>query len=369
MKKNNNNTSDSPLPAALSGSVAAKALSRVYSAAVSARNHAYDSLPFLSKQLDFPVISVGGIRAGGTGKTPVTQLVARHLIDSCGCGVAVLSRGYGRASKKNVIVKPGEAADWELTGDEPCMLHNNLPESWLGVGADRSAAARLLSPLLPDRSVFLLDDGFQRRQTRRDLDIVCLNESVFDDRLMPAGYLREPLSALTRADAVFVVGSQERAGKLREVRERVDEYLGAARRTDKPQPVTAVLLRYPDRWTDARSGKSADRPPMESPAAVTGIARPERFLDMLRQLSIVPSEVHKFPDHYNFKRNDIARIHNIYLCGVVTTEKDAVRLMSPAFRGVRDLWYLKVGLRFADEESGARALSRVTEAAAARVSK
>ena len=117
-----NNTPDSPLPAALSGSVAAKVLSRVYSAVVRARNYAYDSFSFLSKQLDFPVISVGGIRVGGTGKTPVTQLVARHLIDSCGCGVAILSRGYGRAYKKNVVVKPGEAADWELTGDEPCKI-------------------------------------------------------------------------------------------------------------------------------------------------------------------------------------------------------------------------------------------------------
>jgi len=363
------NSSDSPLPAALSGSVAAKALSRVYSAAVRARNYAYDSLSFLSKQLDFPVISVGGVRAGGTGKTPVTQLVARHLIDSCGCGVAILSRGYGRAYKKNVVVKPGEAADWELTGDEPCMLHNNVPESWLGVGADRSASARALAPLLPDRSVFLLDDGFQRRQTRRDLDIVCLSEDAFDDRLMPAGYLREPLSALSRADVVFVVGSPERADRLREVKERVEERLSAALRADRPAPVAAVLLRYPDRWVDARSGKTADKPPMASPAAVTGIARPERFLAMLPQFSVVPSGVYKFPDHYNFKRNDIARIHNIYLCGVVTTEKDAVRLLSPAFSGLRDLWYLRIGLRFADVESGARALSRVAGVAGARVAK
>jgi len=359
----NNNVFDSPLPDALSKGAAAGLLSRVYSAAVGARNFAYDSVPFLSERLDFPVISVGGIRAGGTGKTPVAQLLARHLIDNCGRGVAVLSRGYGRKSKKNVVVKPGETADWRLTGDEPCMLHGNLPESWLGVGADRSAVARILSPLLPDRSVFILDDGFQRRQTRRDLDIVCVNESLFDDRPLPAGYLREPPPALARADAVLAVGAPERADKLREVKERVDRYLSKASKSAKTPPVTAVLFQYPDRWVNARSGESAGRPPLESPAAVTGIARPERFLAMLPQFSVVPSGVYKFPDHYNFKRNDIARIHNIYLCGVVTTEKDAVRLLSPAFSGIRDIWYLKIGLRFADAESEARVMSRAAEVA------
>ncbi len=362
-EKTDKSVSDSPLPAALSASVAARLLSRAYSAAIGARNFAYDSLPSLSKQLDFPVISVGGIRAGGTGKTPVTQLIARHLIDTRKCSVAVLSRGYGRKSKKNIVVKPGEPADWELTGDEPCMLHSNLPESWLGVGADRTALARLLSPLLPARSVFLLDDGFQRRQTRRDLDVVCLGEDTFDDRLMPAGYLREPLSALARADVALAVGAEERVDRLREVGERVAKYLSAMSKSTSKIPVVAVLLRYPDVWVNARSGETASRPPTASPAVITGIARPERFLAALERFSIAPSGVYKFPDHYKFKRNDIARIHNIYLYGAVTTEKDAVRLMSPAFSDVRDLWYLREGLRFADGEAEARTLSAVEVAA------
>jgi tetraacyldisaccharide 4'-kinase len=351
---------DSPLPAALSTNIAARFLSCAYSAVINTRNLAYDSIPSLSKQLDFPVISVGGIRAGGTGKTPVTRLVARYLIDHHKCGVAILSRGYGRSSKKNVVVKPNEPADWKLTGDEPCMLHNSLPGSWLGVGADRSVLARMLSPLLPNRSIFLLDDGFQRRQTRRDLDIICLNEEIFDDRLMPAGYLREPMSALIRADVVLVIGAQERVGKLKEVRERIDKYLSTLLKSTKKHPVTAVLLRYPDVWVNARTGETASKPPMGSPVAVTGIARPERFLAALPQFSIVPSGVHKFPDHYNFKRNDIARIHNIYLYGAVTTEKDAVRLLSPAFSDIRDLWYLREGLRFADEGAEERVLSMAT---------
>ncbi len=366
MRKNNKKNFDSPLPYRLSKSVTASALSRVYSAVVRARNFAYDSLPFLSEQLDFPVISVGGIRVGGTGKTPVTRLIARYLIDNHDCGVAILSRGYGRVSKKHIVVRPNESADWELTGDEPCMLHNSLPETWLGIGADRAAVARRLSPLLHSRSVFILDDGFQHRRTRRDLDIVCLNESVFDDRPMPAGYLRERVSALSRASVALVIGARERADKLREVRDRVENHLSGAL---KSASVAAVLLQYPDCWVNARSGETASRPPMESPVAVTGIARPERFLSMLSQFSIVPSETREFPDHYNFKRNDIARIRNIYLCGVVTTEKDAVRLMSPAFSDIRDLWYLRVGLRFADEEARARVLSTVADVVETRVTK
>jgi tetraacyldisaccharide 4'-kinase len=356
-------------------------LSYIYKAVINTRNFAYDSIPSLSKKLDRPVISIGGIRAGGTGKTPVAQLVGRHIIDNCGRNVAFLSRGYGRLSKKNIIVKPNETADWEETGDEPCMIHNNIPESWLGIGADRTRVAGELSSIIPTNSVFILDDGFQRRQTRRNLDIVCLSESAFGDRLMPAGYLRESLASLKRADILFVIGAEGRIGRLREVRGMVEEFLengakaaGGGGLTDKEAnivppkkspPVCAILLQYPCSWVEAATGRAVippDTPPLRNPYIISGIARPERFIDMAEALGIEPSGVKIFGDHYKFKNNDLSFAHDIYSKGVLTTEKDFVRLRSKKLAEERGVWYLKIGLRFADAEAEARVLSKINSA-------
>ncbi|MDR3011653.1 MAG: tetraacyldisaccharide 4'-kinase [Chitinispirillales bacterium] len=341
---------DSPLPAWLAANPFTAALSGVYGGVVSVRNFAYNSLPPLSKKLDRPTISIGNIRAGGTGKTPAAQFIGQYLLNNHNCDVAFLSRGYGRQTSKTVIVRPTEKANWKETGDEPAMIHANLPESWLGIGTNRTAVAKKMSPHLPDRAVFILDDGFQHRRARRDLNIVCLTESTFTDRMIPAGYLREPVSSLARADIAFIIGAEERIEKLREVQVRVEK---------KSIPICAILLQRPYSWVEARTGAVSEKPPLKKPAAVTGIARPERFFAMLDSFSISPSGIHSFADHHNFKKNDIESIHNIYLDGIVTTEKDAVRLLSPEFAFLREIWYLKIGLRFADSESEARVLSAI----------
>ena len=369
----------------------ASPLSRVYAAAVNTRNFLYDTVPALSKSLCRPVISVGGIRAGGTGKTPVAQLIGQYIMEERGYGVAFLSRGYGRLSRKPVIVKPREAADWELTGDEPSMLHANLPESWLGIGADRAALAEKLSPLLPEKSVFILDDGFQRRQARRDLDVVCLSENTFRDRMMPAGYLREPASSLARADIVLVIGSEERIDKLQEVKDAVERQfkenaniynnsgntainaningnntgITAGKNVIGKNPyksgqICAILLQYPRCWVNGETGEVRQDAPLRGPAVVCGIARPERFVDMVRSFSMEPSGIYSFRDHHNFKINDFVFARDIYYRGgVVTTEKDFIRLRAKKFVSLRELWYLKVGLRFSDPDSEARVKSKI----------
>jgi len=374
MKKTQKFTS--PLPAGLASNHVTASLSHVYAAAVKTRNFAYDNIPALSQSLSRPVISVGGIRAGGTGKTPVAQLIGQYIINERGYDAAFLSRGYGRLSREHVIVRPHENADWERTGDEPCMLHANLPESWLGIGVDRAALATQLSPFLPEKSVFILDDGFQRRQTRRDLDIVCLSESTFDDRMMPAGYLREPVSSLARADIVLIIGSEGRIDKLREVREEVERRFAGTININRNNantaaavnitgknppsaPVCAILLQYPHSWINGETGEATASAPIKSPAVVCGIARPERFVEMVRSFSMEPSKIRTFGDHHNFKINDFVFAHDIYYNGMVTTEKDFVRLRSKKFASLRKLWYLKVGLRFSDSDSEARVKSKI----------
>ncbi|MDR0307933.1 MAG: tetraacyldisaccharide 4'-kinase [Chitinispirillales bacterium] len=354
--KPDNQQFDSPLPGQLGSNPAVKALSHVYGKAIKGRQTIYDRFAGLSHALERPVISVGGIRAGGTGKTPVSLLVGRHLINA-GFDVAFLSRGYGRPSKQSVIIKPEEIVNWELTGDEPYMLRNNLRNSWLGIGADRVKNAKKLLPLMPERPVFVLDDGFQYQKVKRDLDIVCLSENTLSDRMIPAGFLREPLSALERAGILFIIGDLARLDALREVRNRI-----ADRFTNKK---CAVLLQQPLHWVEGRSGRISENLPIKKPIVVCGIARPERFINMLRSFSIEPYDILCFKDHHNFKRNDLTPVlQNVYSNGIVTTEKDCIRLQSADFADIPEIWYLKIGLRFADDSSELQftsELNRVTQ--------
>jgi len=126
------------------------ATSALYGAALAIRNMLYDRLSLLSHVASRPVISIGGIRAGGTGKTPVAAMIGEYLL-SRGIGVAFLSRGYRRKNSSRRIVVPDESAPWSAIGDEPALLHNRFPRSWLGIGANRCKTANLLSPLLPRR--------------------------------------------------------------------------------------------------------------------------------------------------------------------------------------------------------------------------
>jgi tetraacyldisaccharide 4'-kinase len=310
---------------------------------VKVNQRAYNTFPALSHKLCRPVISVGGIRAGGTGKTPVSLLVGEHIINR-GFDAAFLSRGYGRPAKKPVIVKPGETANWELTGDEPCMLHRNLPQSWLGIGADRVSNAKKLIEELPQKAVFILDDGFQHQKIKRDLDIICLSEKTLSDRMIPAGFLREPVSALKRANLLFIIGDLLAIDRMREMKNELEH-----RFNDKK---CMILLQEPLCWVEGRTGKTSDNVPLKNPFAVCAIARPQRFIEMLKTFLIEPCAALCFKDHHNFKRNDFAHcLQDIYSRGIVTTEKDYIRLQSVKFALAPEIWYLKIGLRFADESS------------------
>jgi len=334
---------DSPLPGRLGLNPAVNLLSRLYRTAVKTHQHIYDTFPSLSHKLSRPVISIGGIRAGGTGKTPVSQLVGEHLI-SQGFNIAFLSRGYGRPIKKPVIVKPQETADWELTGDEPCMIHRNLPQSWLGIGVNRIANAKKLIDELPQKSVFILDDGFQHQKIKRDLDIVCLSEKTLSDRMIPAGFLREPVCALKRADLLFIIGDLSNLDKMREIKNELERRFGTKK--------CMILLQEPLHWVEGKTGRTSENMPLKNPLAVCAIARPERFTDMLKIFSIEPCGALCFKDHHIFKRNDFAhRLQDVYSRGIVTTEKDYIRLQAVEFAPAPEIWYLKIGLRFADEDS------------------
>jgi tetraacyldisaccharide 4'-kinase len=326
-------------------SLPVKMASSLFGVAVGFRNALYDHLPILSHKADRPVISIGGIRAGGTGKTPVALMVGEYLL-SKKYAVAFLSRGYGRYNHGPRIVKPHETVPWEEIGDEPCLIHNRLPQAWLGIDAKRSRAASKLSTLLPERAVFVLDDGFQHRALRRDLDIVCLHDALQNDRLIPAGYLREPVSALSRAHAALIIGSADSSELLEGQRLRLVERF--------PRLCTAVLFQEMGHWVNAGDGRIAAAPPIENPLLVCGIARPERFIAMVRRAGITPCAERIFPDHHRYIANDINKTRELYLKGVITTEKDAVRLKTSGIVPAEKVWYCTLNFRFAERKNEER---------------
>lgn len=264
------------------------------------------------RALKSAVISVGSISAGGAGKTPVVLALAGILSES-GYGVRILTRGYKRDSK--VVERVDPAGDARRFGDEPMLLarRSGLP---VYVGADRYAAGRMAENGGEGGGgmiVHLLDDGFQHRRLARDLDVVLLTRKEVNDRLLPAGDLREPLTALREAD-VIVLREDEA--------ESLEEFISVlTRETGKP-----AIWRIRRSLRFERGGVARTKRPL----AFCGIARPESFTAMLEGEGLTPAAVVRFDDHHRYTERDIDRLLEAARAakadGFVTTEKDAVKL-------------------------------------------
>ena len=185
-----------------------------YEALVRARNGLYAAALLPRRRLPAPVISIGNITMGGSGKTPLVIHIAR-MLSGFGLSPAILTRGYGRIrSGETHILAPQETVfspAWTL-GDEPALMRRHLPFSWMGVSKHRFAAGTVLAGR-DKRMVFLLDDGFQHRKLHRDLDIVVIDrcQPFASNRIFPRGTLREPLSGISRCDVIVINGSKDPA--------------------------------------------------------------------------------------------------------------------------------------------------------------
>jgi len=325
-------------------------LAAIYAFAMDVRNRHFDACGGYA--IGMPVISVGGIHAGGTGKTPLTMLIARQLTES-GHTIAFLSRGYKRLSSHPVILHPGQQCGWEHIGDEPYMLRSQFPQSWLGIGANRvQCARRIVSYLKKERAVFMLDDGFQHRRIHRDVDIVCLPPDPFTDRCIPSGYLREPLKSLARAHALCVIGSVDETEVMMRAREKLVKHF--------PHACVAVLRQTAAEWVNAHTGERATLLPLASPALVCGIARPHRFVAMVEKAGIKPLSYHIYHDHHIYSAADISRAMRGGADGVITTQKDACRLNSiKNLVPINNIWYLMICLEFYDTAMSTSLLSLI----------
>ena len=300
-------------------------LSHPYALILRLRAEAY-RLGFLrSYQLPCPVISVGNITLGGTGKTPMVAWIAGYLMQR-GLRVAVLSRGYGGSAQGAVhIVSDGSRVllSPEQAGDEPCQLAGMLPGLMVAIGADRySAGLKALEELKPD--VCILDDGFQHLKLKRDLNVLLLDatQPFAIGFTLPGGLLRESVAAAGRADLVVYTRSQE--GQT-----------GPELFPDKPSC-----------WTKHRfSGivPLAGSEPLDLATAgncrvlaFSGIADPEAFFRGLEQVGVQPVTTLSFPDHTPYGEAEIAAILRLKVASrstlLLTTQKDAVKLVPYADR-------------------------------------
>lgn len=302
-------------------------LELLFRTAVTVRNRAYDAGWRRAVRIPRPVVVVGNLTVGGTGKTPLVTWLARRL-SGRGLRVGIASRGYGSAAREPRVVD--RDTDWREVGDEPVLIARRTRCPTV-VSRDRVAAARALVEQGVD--VILCDDGLQHRRLARDCEIVVVDgaRGLGNGRLLPAGPLREPAARLGRAAAIVVNG--EPGARAAAVLESV--HVPVLRMELVPDAVHAVNGGQTPRPLESFRGTAVH--------AVAGIGNPARFFAQLRARGLDVIE-HPFPDHHPFTAEDLAFGDTL---PVLMTEKDAVKCS--AFADPR-LWYVPVSVCFGDAQ-------------------
>ena len=304
-------------------------LSAIYSVVTRARMTGYRRGWFSVAKLSAPVISIGNLTTGGTGKTPLVEWVCIAVVRETGKRACVLTRGYGRANPQSqVVVSDGNKllASEREAGDEPYLLAKNL----LGIAAvvsnpDRAAAGEWAIKNLGSE-VFVLDDGFQHLRLSRDLDIVTIDATNpwGGGSLLPYGRLREPRAGLSRADCI-VITRTEQVEDLVSLSESVQRLAGA---------IPVFTSRMTTSGIRRLNGESVDNESLlgQPVAAFCGVGNPESFFKQLRQEGYEPVFTRAFADHHNYNQADLNRLtkeaKDHGASGLITTAKDALKLAS-----------------------------------------
>ncbi|MFH1734489.1 MAG: tetraacyldisaccharide 4'-kinase [bacterium] len=299
-----------------------------YRLGVALRNYTYNEGIFKVYRLPVPVISVGNLTVGGTGKTPVTLDLARLLLKApFKQSPAILSRGYRRKSKGFQWVRDGQGnvSDWTVTGDEPQLYVESIPRIPVAVDSNRVRGGNILIEEAQP-SLILLDDAMQHRAIHRDLNIVLHDSHLTwsEAKLLPAGPLREPAQQLERADLLILTNYQSENPLCRETYDQSVELVGAENLiTCRPQVTGCRLLRTGERISlKALIDKKL--------VGFCGIAKPERFAETLEALSAIVPYIIRFDDHHVYSSKDVERLAMTFnQCSadyLITTAKDAVKL-------------------------------------------
>ena len=282
------------------------------------RRRRIERQPQRQRRLARPVISVGNLSVGGTGKTPVVAAIAQWLVDR-GERPAVLSRGYARADAVDggVVVSNGAViqAALDQSGDEPMMLARQVPRAIVCVSPDRYLAGTLAERSL-GATVHILDEGFQHLDLARNLDVLVTTVGeITNGKVIPFGRLREPIDAAARAHVLVVSDATAGAAASEAWTLGISQSCGARRTLGAPIPV--------------REPGAGSREPDQPVVAVAGIANPQRFIQSLKDAGWNVVDAMTFTDHHRYSAGDVAAIHSRVTASgataVFTTDKDAVR--------------------------------------------
>jgi tetraacyldisaccharide 4'-kinase len=316
-------------------------LSLGYRLGVGWRNKAFDRGWKTIHKAAVPVISVGNLTVGGTGKTPCVEYVAKFY-RQFGLQVTLLSRGYGSEAGRN---------------DEALVLEENLPDVPHLQGADRAALARAAVEEL-ESDILVLDDGFQHRQLHRDLDLVLIDATCpwGHGYLLPRGLLREPISSLKRAHAVMLTRCDLAASEIvQDIRATVASI--------KPELLIVESTHRPAQWGNASQVNMPLETLKDRPiAGFCGLGNPEAFRQTLVKLGLNVMAWRTYPDHHPYSRDDVEELRAWARqlptdAALVTTQKDVVKIRLDRL-GDRELWALQIQLYITSGHDALEALLR-----------
>ena len=298
------------------------------------RNFLYDKGYFKSFSFSVPVIAIGNLSTGGTGKTPQTEYLIRLLSDKY--KIATLSRGYKRKSKGFVLAENNSTAD--ILGDEPYQFHQKFPNINVAVDADRKNGIEQLLAISPKPEIILLDDAYQHRRVKAGFYILLTSygDLYADDFVLPGGNLRESRSGAKRADVIIVTKCPPNLSEKQrqDITNRLKPKLS--------QKVYFTCIEYDNTVISDKGHLGIEQIKGMQKVLVAGIAKPRPFFEYLQQPG---DDVLSFSDHHDFTEEELTDLnersqHKI----IVTTEKDYVRLKGklPADR----LFYVPIKSRF-----------------------
>lgn len=316
-----------------------KPLGILYGGITSLRNILYDKDILKSTRFDIPIINVGNLSVGGTGKTPHIEYLIRLFKDSY--RIATLSRGYKRKTKGFILAD--ETTTVQDIGDEPYQYYQKFKDILVAVSEKRVEGVRQLLALDNKPELILLDDAFQHRQINAGFSIVLTpyNDLFVDDTMLPTGNLRENVKGIQRAQVVIVTKCPNRLTEK--------EQFEIAKRL--PVSLTQTVYFSSIKYDDYAYNSLEKKIPLNSlcnkkVTLVTGIANPKPLIDYLERQKIVINHL-KFSDHHNFSSQDISVILEADDSVIITTEKDFMRLKDKI---TTKLYYLPIKVTIINNE-------------------
>lgn len=315
-----------------------------YGAIIFIRNLFFDVGIFKISKVNVPIVSVGNLTVGGTGKTPIVEFITRYLLEK-GLRVAVISRGYKRNTKGTLVVSDGEniLAQPEEAGDELYQIAQKFREAVIIADENRARAAELAVKKL-NCNIIVLDDAFQHRKIFRDLNIAVIDITRIPNKefMLPAGFRREPLKAIRRSDFIIFT----RIENTTDIDGNLYNNVPKAYTTFEPFKIININTET-DYDIHQLKGKKC--------YAFCGIGNPNSFEKLLNDAGITSVKIKHYPDHYKYKNSDLDFIKEDFKKSgaelILTTEKDFIRLIKFKDRWVDiPIYYVEIKLKFVSDE-------------------